>query len=89
MKRARGKGAEMDWKSTRLWVTVSGMGCAQWGLVAQLIDAQVWMAVMMVCLGAFGIAKTVEYAKSGRAENPESRVQNPQSRVGGGGAEKE
>ena len=77
MKRARGKGAEMDWKSTRLWVTVSGMGCAQWGLVAQLIDAQVWMAVMMVCLGAFGIAKTVEYAKSGRVENGNSKPSVP------------
>lgn len=53
----------MDWKSTRLLVCLLGMACSQWGLVARLISEQGWMAVMMVCLGAFGIAKVTEYAK--------------------------
>lgn len=56
----------MDWKSTRLWVCLIGMACTQWALVARMIGEQAWMAVMMVCLAAFGITKTVEYAKSGR-----------------------
>ena len=59
----------MDWKSTRLWVCIIAMGLSQWGLIAARINEQVWMAVMMVTLGAFGITKTVEYAKSGRAIN--------------------
>lgn len=60
----------MDWKSTRLLVCLLGLACAQWGLVARLVDAQVWMAVVMVCLGGFGLTKTVEYAKSGRPDTP-------------------
>ena len=56
----------MDWKSTRTLVCMAGMACTQWGLVARLISAEVWMAVMMTCLGGFGLTKVVEYAKSGR-----------------------
>ena len=58
----------MDWKSSRLWVCLIAMGLSQWGLIAGKVSAQEWMAVVMVALGAFGIAKTVEYAKSGRVE---------------------
>jgi|GEM_PF-4262058 len=53
----------MNWTSTRLWVCLIAMGLAQWGLVVQRINEQVWMAVVMTALGAFGIAKTVEYAR--------------------------
>ena len=60
----------VDWRSTRLLVCLLGLACAQWGLVVRLVDAQTWMAVVMVCLGGFGLTKTVEYAISGRAETP-------------------
>jgi len=56
----------MDWKSTRLWICLVGMGLTQWALVGRLIGEQSWMAVQTVCLAAFGITKTVEYARSGR-----------------------
>jgi hypothetical protein len=63
----------MDWKSTRLFVCMTGMGLAQWALVARLINEQAWMAVMMVCLGAFGIAKSIEYAKGVTVAAPETK----------------
>jgi len=53
----------MDPKSTRLLVALLGMACTQWALVARLIGEQVWMAVMMLALGGFGITKAVEYAR--------------------------
>jgi len=53
----------MKWSSTRFWTCLAGMSLTQWALVAHLITEHVWMSVMMVCLGAFGLAKTAEYAK--------------------------
>jgi hypothetical protein len=56
----------MDLKSSRFVVCLLGMALTQWALVGRWIDGQVWLIVMTVCLGGFGVTKTIEYAKSGR-----------------------